>query len=93
MFWSIFTDMFLTLLLLANRVCFIYFWVLIVEHVTPTRTQCNGLQLTLMLGMWVTHSQGIGRWNLVRVECVTIFSNQIAKSCESGIGYQVLADF
>ena len=28
----------------------------------------------------------------MRVECVTIFSVQIAKSVEGGIGYQVLAD-
>ena len=27
------------------------------------------------------------------VECVTIFSAQIAKSWEGGIGYQVLVDF
>ena len=29
----------------------------------------------------------------MRVECVTIFSAQIAKSCEVGIGYQVFDDF
>ena len=38
----------------------------------------------------VTRSQVIVRCNLLRVECVTIFSAQITKYCEVGIVYQVL---